>query len=756
MNRKVLIVEDDPHFAEFLEVTVRAAGHEPYVAHDGAAAMEAFRSIQPDLVFMDMLVPKKDGYRLCEEIRALDEGRLTPIVILTGIYKKPEYREDARRRFGVNDYLVKPVGIVDLWQVLGKHLEEGGEARRRRADEAEAAEEPGEGKDLFLGTPVSETPLAAVLQRLREGRKTGLLFLKDRSEVVLLYLEGGEVVFARSNDPGRRLSATLRRRDMVSEEDLRRAVSLMRKSSIETRMGEILVDMGCLSRRDMEGVLQEQLEDLVMEGFRRESWRVYFVEGDLPSQEPLHIERDTRNLVLKGIREIADLERVRRHLPGPGAVLARTAGEMGEGLGLDLTPYEEKMLSLCDGTRTLRKVLAIGRLAPVEMERLLYAFLNTGVVEVVGEVEGGEEAASGREGEARPPAGDAPLLDSGSVSRTALPAILMQAHRGKRSGVLEMERGGEKAWLYFDAGRLVFVGSNERRSRLGEILREGGLVSEDDLENAAAPDEDDGREVRMGQRLVEEGLLTLEELSWAMTFQMQKRLQGLFPWTEGAWSFRGGPFPTDETISLGFDTLDVVQEGLRRMDPDHARSCLPDTDAVLRCPPGAGQILLRLNLTTEEKTLLALIRDGASVGEVSRLPGMDGAFLARSLHAFLTFGLLEVEEPAQAAEIVVDEADRAMDGLLGDNGDGVPKRNDMVPRKLLEQSVTKQQVMQREMYEIYQKYEGLRDVISCLRDEMRTLRASSLMERLESGVSGSVKALLEEYLERLEKTSPPA
>jgi CheY-like chemotaxis protein len=761
MSKNILIIEDDPSFAEFLEVTVRAAGHLPHVAVDGASGLRLFESIRPDLVFLDLLIPKRDGFAVCEEMRSTEEGRRVPVVVVTGIYKKQEYRKSVEERFGVTDFLVKPVQIVDLWRVLDKYLEPKEGEGLEGADETipEPARSEVAADDLFQGEPVRDTPLVAHLHALNEERKTGLLFLKDSGRVTILFLEKGSVVFARSSDPRHRLSRLLAQEGLVSRAELREAEELLRKGPGGVRMGELLVGMKSLSKEQLETTVRQQLQAILAEAFRSESWSAHFVEGELPSDEPIRLKDDTLKLILQGVREIPSSETVQRHLPPSSTILALTPDAPRLLQRLQLTPYEQKMLALFDGARTLRKVLSIGRLGPVDMERLTLAFLHAGLVERVGGPEAPVERLKAPTDRLPAPSSDVEAPTTGNLRNVPLACLLMDLHRGARSGVLELERGKEKAWLYLDGGRIVFAGSNDPGSRLGEVLVEGRLVSPEDLARVVEATEDDGKEVRIGQKLVDQALLTLEELSWAMTFQMQRRVQELFGWMDGRFTFREEPFPTDETITMDFNTPDVVLEGVRRMEPASVASQLPNGEQQITRAGNWADLRAGLKLTPAEERLLARFDHRMTVDSVLARADFEPQFLYRSLMAFLHLGLVEVQHaeegppPEAPCSMAVDAAvatvDRGNDGRSEPAAAGGPEA-ESVPRFLFDQNVSQREELQSQMFDVYREVEALHRCISELRTEIRTLRQSSLLERVDAGVRESLDSIFDSFLDRVQ------
>ena len=157
-QKSVLIVEDDIEFAEFLNVAARSAGYRAQVARDGDEAVDLFTILEPDLVLLDLLLPKKDGFAVAAEIRAHATRGRTPVVMITGVYRKREYLEQAQRTLGVDEFLTKPVRIVDLWRVFDRYL--GGEGSMETEASGDEPARVGVSENDFHGDPLSEKPFS--------------------------------------------------------------------------------------------------------------------------------------------------------------------------------------------------------------------------------------------------------------------------------------------------------------------------------------------------------------------------------------------------------------------------------------------------------------------------------------------------------------------------------------------------------------------------------------------------------------------
>lgn len=109
-NETILVVEDEPELADGIAENLAAEGYRPRVARDGQAGLEAARRDEPDLVILDVMLPRKDGYSVCRELRAA--GNLVPVLFLTA-KGDPEDRVRGLAEGG-DDYLPKPFHLDEL------------------------------------------------------------------------------------------------------------------------------------------------------------------------------------------------------------------------------------------------------------------------------------------------------------------------------------------------------------------------------------------------------------------------------------------------------------------------------------------------------------------------------------------------------------------------------------------------------------------------------------------------------------------
>ncbi len=113
MNPKVLIVDDERLLAETIEYNLQKSGFETIVAFDGESALQQARAHQPQLVILDLMLPKISGWEVCRALRQDPEYRLSaPILMLTA--RGEESDKVIGLELGADDYLVKPFGMREL------------------------------------------------------------------------------------------------------------------------------------------------------------------------------------------------------------------------------------------------------------------------------------------------------------------------------------------------------------------------------------------------------------------------------------------------------------------------------------------------------------------------------------------------------------------------------------------------------------------------------------------------------------------
>lgn len=130
MSNKILVVDDDLNICELLKLYLENEGYTAFVANDGQAAVDTFAAKNPDLVLLDIMLPKMDGWQVCREIRKTSS---MPIIMLTA--KGETFDKVLGLELGADDYVTKPFDAKEVMARIKAVL------RRSKGESGTAAQE---------------------------------------------------------------------------------------------------------------------------------------------------------------------------------------------------------------------------------------------------------------------------------------------------------------------------------------------------------------------------------------------------------------------------------------------------------------------------------------------------------------------------------------------------------------------------------------------------------------------------------------
>ncbi len=116
----VLVVDDEPNIALSLEYLMKGQGFDVRVARDGEAALEALREATPNVVLLDVMMPKRDGYDVCQTVRATPEWRDVRIIMLTA--KGRAIEQEKGLALGADDYITKPFSTQEVIERVRQYM----------------------------------------------------------------------------------------------------------------------------------------------------------------------------------------------------------------------------------------------------------------------------------------------------------------------------------------------------------------------------------------------------------------------------------------------------------------------------------------------------------------------------------------------------------------------------------------------------------------------------------------------------------
>ena len=121
MDKKKILVVDDSRTALFMVTTIlRKERYELVTASDGEQALEMAASERPDLILMDVIMPRKTGFEACRELKRREDTRAIPVILVTT--RGEGENVEAGFQSGCNDYVTKPVNAQELLAKVRDHL----------------------------------------------------------------------------------------------------------------------------------------------------------------------------------------------------------------------------------------------------------------------------------------------------------------------------------------------------------------------------------------------------------------------------------------------------------------------------------------------------------------------------------------------------------------------------------------------------------------------------------------------------------
>ena len=109
MDKKILVIDDDTNICDMLKIYMENEGYEVKTANDGAEGVNFFKMYEPDIVLLDIMLPKKDGWQVCREIREIAQK---PVIMITA--KGDVFDKVLGLELGADDFVVKPFDMKEL------------------------------------------------------------------------------------------------------------------------------------------------------------------------------------------------------------------------------------------------------------------------------------------------------------------------------------------------------------------------------------------------------------------------------------------------------------------------------------------------------------------------------------------------------------------------------------------------------------------------------------------------------------------
>ncbi|MEE8313354.1 MAG: response regulator [Myxococcota bacterium] len=262
MPRSILIAEDDRALCRSLVRTIEKLGYSVRGVHDGSTALEAVEESRPDLLILDLLLPKVDGLGVVRKLRMRERTQEIPVVAISGVYRGPSVARDLEGA-GVSVFLEKPFSARDL----ASHLETllgPAETEVPQTQESERCD-------------LSRNPAPKILWAPMRDGLTGVLHFKRGKRQKELLLRDGTPTAVRSNLVKETLSRRLFDAGHIDERAYQEAQRRGRATG--QPQGALLVKLGAISQPQMERALVDQAREKLLDLLCWTEGEAWFVQS---------------------------------------------------------------------------------------------------------------------------------------------------------------------------------------------------------------------------------------------------------------------------------------------------------------------------------------------------------------------------------------------------------------------------------------------------------------------------------------------
>jgi hypothetical protein len=267
----------------------------------------------------------------------------------------------------------------------------------------------------------------------------------------------------------------------------------------------------------------------------------------------------------------------------------------------------------------------------------------------------------------------------GDLGCFEVPDLLTFLNLGRRTGALVMERTDYETKLYLREGRPVFATSTADQLRFGAMLVKMGKLSEESMERLAGKQ----RSSRIGQILLQEKILTEEELSVLLKVQVSEVIFDTFEWRDGEFTFYDHVAAPATAVTLEMDVQNLIIEGVRRIDDlERVAQAMPDRQFVVEALVNPQRVKQSVTLMPEEWRVFFVVDGRRTIAEILRLVGNgDETQTLLILHRLAAAKIVTFTPPvmAQGAEPSSLSMNQAEGGVTVKWVDGKPVPPPPVP-----------------------------------------------------------------------------
>lgn len=396
-GESVLVIDDSPTILKVVQLVLTKAGFSVTTATDGEEGIAQARAQQPDLILLDFVMPKMNGYQVCRALAESPELKEVPVVLMSA--KGDQVGERFVKVMGIVDYITKPFSPEAITAVVQHTIlkyprrapgDTTAVTEQIRQEEIDAPAEPvapATDEGPALQGQLRAVPLAEVLTLLAAQRQWGVLTVgrgDGKAQVEIAFKQGRiELALADGLAEEFLLGRYLVEASTMSRQDLDLFIE-NRKPTTKTGkpIGEQLVKMSYVDEGELKEALTRQTQERVFELLRWPSGRFSFVvTRELP---PLALSAalglDVDGILMEGFRRVDEWHLIERELDDFDAVLLRNEEAVQNVGRARLTREELAVLELVNGKNSVKDIMRNSRMASFDVSKMLFRLLSIKVI----------------------------------------------------------------------------------------------------------------------------------------------------------------------------------------------------------------------------------------------------------------------------------------------------------------------------------------------------------------------------------------
>jgi hypothetical protein len=252
----------------------------------------------------------------------------------------------------------------------------------------------------------------------------------------------------------------------------------------------------------------------------------------------------------------------------------------------------------------------------------------------------------------------------GNIEKFTLPEIFQLIAASRKSGTLGIQRDDSIVMIYFEAGEIIYGYGPRQTFHLGQLLKQRGLISAEQLDEAVTIQGQTENTKRLGEILIDRKFIDRADLEKVIREQVEELLYSLLSWQTGSFKFYEEQFPTDEEITVRLSVENVILEGLRRLDEwNLIKDTLPDFDAVYTISASQGGRSRAVTLEADEWNLMALVDGQRSINQICDRSSLGREQALMKLARLKLAGIVTPTEKKEAR--AGDSLDKMVNRLAG-------------------------------------------------------------------------------------------